>query len=382
MKEKLKKLFTSKAVWEYIVGFICLFFVLTFTYSKGFVDGLLIDNEIRQEFIDSTTDFNLSNNDIEIDKKDIIENNPPTSIIPNEFYLGTLALPWGSTSYTGGDNAAFYYVCFNYTIGASYDGLEQNLVIDYVNVSYSFEVYVHTLGGSNLFRSYRYNEITSFDFNYHIVSTDNSDYYLPLLMLQFDLSTGVPNAYLGLLNTQKQLIDETKTLYSDSAFFQGLLYFINTSYETSRVDLSNSFGQYDVDYAFDFIEPLINLDSNNNYISPYYLQFSNNTFNSLIVASFGNSGGSGGGGADDGYTQADLDEAYNNGISKGKEIRDLEYQQTDTFFNKMWAFIETATEKTLAVFNINILPGIPLYFLVVIPISIGLIGWLFKLLQR
>lgn len=305
---------------------------------------------------------------VEVNKQEIIQNDPPTSIIPNEFYLGTLALPWGSTSYTGGDNAAFYYVCFNYTIGASYDGLEQNLVIDYVNISYSFEVYVHTLGGSNLFRSYRYNEITSFDFNYHIVSTDNSDYYLPLLMLQFDLSTGVPNAYLGLLNTQKQLIDETKTLYSDSAFFQGLLYFINTSYETARVDLSNSFGQYDVDYAFDFIEPLINLDSNNNYISPYYLQFSNNTFNSLIVASFGNSGESGGGGADDGYTQADLDQAYNSGFQAGEKSKNT--------FTLAW--LGDIFDVVGQILSVEIFYGFKLWYFVGI---IGIIGVIYGVMK-
>lgn len=374
MKEKIKNFFTNKTLWEYIIGFFVLIILLSVSYSKGFIDGVLIDDDIRTELIDTTLNETKKNN-IVSDKKEIIENNPPWSVVPTEFYLGSIAIPWARTVYTAGDDAAIHYVSWNYTVGVFADMDGENIIIDYVNLNLSYDVYVTGLGGSSLFRSYRSADIFSFDFDFNINKYDNDTFYLPLIMAQIDSSTGDVLASFGLLNSQRQLIVDTKTLYPENTIFSEITAFVESSYSSAVSDLNSTYGISDTDYPFNFIDMYFNLDQNNTYICPYFLPFSNNIFNSNVVKTWGTF-------VETGATEEQLQIAFNNGVEKGKEIRDKEYLESQSFFDNVWSFIEKATSKTLDIFSMQILPGIPLYFLILIPIAIGLIGWVFKLLQR
>ena len=78
MKERLKKVFTSKEFWTALIG--CLGFLLSIflSYFSGYKDGILLDNSIRTELIEKAVDDAKNNKNEHIRKNALNVNDIPT----------------------------------------------------------------------------------------------------------------------------------------------------------------------------------------------------------------------------------------------------------------------------------------------------------------
>lgn len=344
MKEKLKNFFKDKKLWRSFVELLATILIVFISFFSGFAYGVTIDDEIRDEFI--TDCFPVSNTEhsslnIVIDKK--------SAFIPNED-LEYVAIPQ-----TDVNNIFIFDI--NYLF---------NTIIEYD----SFTDIFNLIGSSQqLFRySYSFNGV-SYQNNVLLEKTSSSDYNMLSIKIQI-LKNGSVNSTLNMAGLRYS---------TDSSSY------LSTSFNNLGLSISlSSFIYYSSNYSntlalFDFgigIFEITNLGgASASDLEQAYQQGFNIGYQSGEI---------------EGVTQFKLSQEfkdilnneYQDGINKGKEIRDEEYAQTDTVFTKIWTFLRDTISTTLSIFNIQIMPGIPLYFIVVIPIVIGLILWLFKLLQR
>lgn len=403
MKEKLKNFFKDKKLWSSFVELLATILIVFISFFSGFSYGVTIDDDIRDEFIADC--FPVSNTEqsslnIEIDKKEIIDSNIPTNV-----YLGTISSTLGRIDHINNVDID-YLISFAVDININVSINNDNIIFS--DVSYTFSVFLNEINFLVNTRLARYTYIyplTYNDFEFSLPKNFNGqNYYLPLPYFIINEELGATMVSFVIDNNFN--VVNNQFFYNSTYDFYSLTSWYNNIGVQILTDYDQYFGTQSETFYEDYILLFSNLSYSNDvytYVSNFYLTMYNNYLSSWIVSAFGgvsaeeleqayqqgfNIGYQSG--EIEGVTQFKLSQEfqdilnneYQDGINKGKEIRDEEYEQTDTVFTKIWTFLRDTISTTLSIFNIQIMPGIPLYFIVVIPIVIGLILWLFKLLQR
>ena len=84
------------------------------------------------------------------------------------------------------------------------------------------------------------------------------------------------------------------------------------------------------------------------------------------------------------YNLSDLDfstfiqSSYESGYYQGLEDQQALYESSDSTINKIWNLLSNSIESVFSIFSFEILPGIPLYVILVIPFIFGIIFFIWK----
>lgn len=361
MNEKLKKVFTNKEFWTALIGCIGLFLSIVLSYFSGLKDGILMDNSIRTELIEKTLDNSKINKKRSIDYEQLeylpIPNNPSltdTYFLDLTYFANSIAyenesmidiynfyndngassinlFSYNSQSFRGGTNTATYFL-----------RLSKSSVNYILSIICNYSFYDGgSLTGSEIFK-YTYNSTTggkTFAFksnNIVLFNTFNSS--LPSLQL-FDFGVGcfelgnIPNGGA----TQEELDEAYQNGY-DKGKSDGKTEGYNEGYQAG---LENAFTEEDI-------------------------------YNSYLN------------GFDKGKSEGRI-EGYNEGLQVGKEIgyqnRIDSVEDTEQKINSVWTILENAITSVLNVLSFEILPGIPLYICIGVPILLAVLLWFIKMGQ-
>lgn len=358
-----------KNIKNYIFNSIAIIFLALSLIFQALTISKLSDRIEKLEEVKS----------VEVNKQEIIQNDPPWSVVPSQFYIGTISIPYGHYSFPTNSYVVLpCYINFNYSVGLTFDTMNNTLNLSNVTINLSYSCYFIDFVSSQLIREYRYSTPIVFDMEFSIPYEDNSNYYLPMIYSPIDLSTGNINSYMFILDNNFNCIEETISVYGDNTLLQDMLVFFENSWSSFYDDyVSTIVGDYGGSNDTSTINDFSWLSSsfyqadpytNPKYNNPFYLTLNNNAYNSNVAAIFGNGGEGGGGGADDGYTQADLDQAYNSGFQAGEKSKNT--------FTLAW--LGDIFDVVGQILSVEIFYGFKLWYFVGI---IGIIGVIYGVMK-
>ena len=387
MKEKLKKIFTNNSFWEYVVGFFALLITIFGTYSKGVIDGLLIDDDIRTRIIDCV------NNEIIND----YENNNLTSKKSLKPNVSTNNIKSGLS------NFALNSKVFNYS---TFTMLVSNRTYNFIN---------NVTSGQN---AYMVSNLVSFDStNFTIGNNIYESIHCDIFILyrpyssQYYLISSVWDNINNVSLRRETILDYNNSASSNSSF---LAYFYSNNFinNSNTTFLLSSYPTYISSPTFtgDFVTADIENNSDN-FIDYFFVTFganSSDAYNAGYNAGYNDF-------ANSNEYITNLEQAYQNGLNIGyqsgviegvseyknsQEYRDVlkaEYdkgkddgydigyqarqdsvEDTEETINSIWSILEKAITSVLNVLSFEILPGIPLYICIAVPILLCILLWVIK----
>ena len=387
MKENIKKILFNKSFWKHFIVIISTILLIFTTYIIGFRDGLLVDNDIRTEFIERVNNdiINYSKDKNETFKKSL---KPNVSINNIKSGLSNFKL----------NSRLFNYSTFNMLVSSR--------TYNFIN---------NVTAGQN---AYKVSNVVSFDStNFTIGNSIYESIHCDIYILfrpysnEYYLKASVWDNINNVSIRSDTILDGSNSSTGNSSFL--VYFFSNNIIDNSNTTfLLSSYPSYISSPTFtgDFVTADIE-NNNSNFVDYFFVTFGVNSSDAYDAGY--NAGYNDFANSDEylsnleqayqngiyvGYESGIIEgksdfinsqeyrdiltNKYNEGIEKGKEIRDEEYLQSQSFFDSIWNFLRDTISTTLSIFDFHILPGIPLYFIVLIPILIGLIYWLFKLLSR
>lgn len=340
MKEKIKNFFKNEKLWATIVEILISILLVCVGYFSGFSAGLLVDDSIRTKIIEKAVDEPKINSKSKLIKKAIEPSEIPTYEASvnikqsGSFNIGVVK----STS-----SARFVMLDYIVSIGQT-DGDTNNVsyTID-VDVSLSETFNNSSYDDSNVVRdSYTHIFFTSFT-GTHDISLE----YLKHFQCNF-----IPSVFKGTnLNGAEKLYFHLDVQLDFTAVNNSM------SYEEIRFE----------DYVIDGFNT-----SNLAFITTndYYVMFYN--VNSQLRFYY------------NGYTEG-YDNGEKKGIEEGKKLgyeeRKDSVEDTEQRINSVWTILEKAITSVLNVLSFEILPGIPLYICVGVPVLLAVLLWFIKMGQ-
>lgn len=376
MKEKLKKVFTNKEFWTALIGCLGLLLSIALSYFSGFKDGILIDNSIRTELIEKVVD-DAKNNKIDVQKKSLIDNGNNTYICTYNDYVSL------GTGLSNDDVSLFdvgyivqcsyniYYDNYNYTDTFLVNYCEYSLIlyqtIYNVNTFTTNHFFIDANGELTTFRSQAFAPTIRETFN----TEYNAFAYSPLLM--FANTGDLTDTYqisAGYVNGQFRYVNE-ELLYSDF-YYSMAVSWLNTLFNYGTYSFATN----------DIIRYIMGLGVTTNPVNyPIVtIQHFQNLFDVFDLYH---------GGASD----EELEQAYDNGYNSGYDIGrtegfDIGYQaredsveDTTQRLDSIWTILEKGITSVLNVLNFEILPGIPLFICIAVPLLLAIIGIFIKMGQ-
>lgn len=355
MKEKLKKIFTNISLWECIVGIILLLITIFGAYIKGVTDGLLIEDEIRTEVIDRVIDETKKPKN-ENEKKSLIDNGNYNYTFTNEDFLCLGHI------YSGGDVLYYLGVEFLTSYNIYYDNLNytDTFLLNYIDFSYYFVTYdvINDMFLSNktyytIDGSFTSNRADAFGGTWRYTSgLEYSSFYANSYLTTI-ISNGDLTGEVGLvtyINNDTSYIYDTNYLYSD--YYAYVISTFMTEY-----DVIPSYYMYWI-----YAQQLYTCENNLQNKAVINVSMFQNLYEVFELFH---------GGA----TEEEVEQAYWQGYNDRKNS----VEESETTINSIWGIIEKGVVSVLEVLNIQILPGIPLYICIVVPILLGVLLWVIKL---
>lgn len=338
MKERLKKVFTNKEFWTALIGCLGLLLSIALSYFSGFKDGILIDNTIRTELIEKAVDDAKNNSKSNLVKKAINVSDIPIYDADinitqrGSFNIGVIK----STS-----SARFVMLDYTISIGQPDGATSQvyySIDID-VDLSDTFNNSTYT-DLNNVRDSYTSIFYTSF-YGTHDISLEYLKHFqcdfIPSVFKNTD-TYGNENLYFH-LDMQLDFTAVNNTI----------------TYEELRSDDYVVSGFNTLNLAF--------ISTND-----YYVIF--NDVNSQLVFYYN--------GYINGYDNGEIN-GKEIGFNEGYQARQDSVEDTEQKVNSIWSILEKGITSALNVLSFEILPGIPLYICVAVPILLGLILWVVKM---
>lgn len=340
MKEKLKKIITNKSLWEYIVGLIALLIFIFGFYIKGFTDGLLIDDEIRTEVIDRVIEETKKDKiEIDINKKEVTSTN---GMIPTRKGDSDYTIRWYNFIMYGMQNSAN----------------RRQLAKDIYNLN-GRAVYF-------LFAEYMPN---------FILSNGTTTNFFKFYFIAYgvgDLTTTETTSTNCLLQQVNFTTDDFITFNTYGSNVLGIWG------SAGNTPTQNWYAQ-DLNLVYNYD---INIDFINMVGINYQTYFATESFRYALL-DFMAEGYKLTADKIEGYTYNDIEtargEGFMDGYHQGYEDRKNSVEESETIINFIWRIIENGVSSVLEVLNIQILPGIPLYICIVVPILLGVLLWVIKL---
>ena len=346
MKEKLKKVFTNKDFWTALIGCLGLLLSIALSYFTGFKDGILLDNTIRTELIEKAVD-DAKNNKIDIEKKESIDYSQlefiaiPSNTTDTTTYFFDLTYFANSIAYEY-DSIIDLYTFYNSNGGSTinlFSSVSQsfrggtntasyNLRVTLSSVNYTLSILCNysyydggALTGSEIFK-YTYNSTTgakTFLFkNNNIILFNSFNSNLPSLQL-FDYGVGCFE--IGKIPSSGATAEELEQAYQSG---------INVGYQSGVIEGINEY------------------KSSQEYKDEL---------------------------------QVEYDKGKEDGYDIGYQARQDSVEDTEQKVNTIWTILEKAITSVLNVLSFEILPGMPLYICIGVPILLAVLLWFIKMGQ-
>lgn len=338
MKDKIINFLKNKSFWRSVLECLCIIFIIIVSYFIGFSNGLLIDNDIRQDFI---------NENLKTDKKQVNNFNKKTAINVNDVptFDGEIVITQRGSFNIGviKSTSSTRFVMLDYTISIGQpDGSTSKVyyTIDVdVDLSDTFNNSSYT--DLNVVR----NSYTSIFFSSFYGTHDISLEYLKHFQCNF-----IPSVFKNTDANGNEKLFFHLDLQLDFTAVNN-----TKTYEDIRSDDYVVSGFNTLNLAF--------ITTND-----YYVIF--NDVNSQLVFYYN--------GYIDGYDNGEKI-GFDNGKIQGYEDRKNSVDDQEQVTNNIWNILEKGIETTLNVLSMEILPGIPLFVCIAIPILIGILVWVIKM---